>query len=313
MPWPSSLVLLARDGGGDRAAPAGRRRDHPAAAPPGAAGEGARDARSARRGRLVVQPTVSWHRRRVRGARRAVRARGELLDEHLAAWRVLWAGDAGVLRGPPLRVRRGVPRAEAVPARAGRALWFGGQRDARAAPAPPRQLRRRVQPARRRRAPEDLQRLRGRDADAGRGMPSSRWSAARAGTFPDASSVADSTPRSRAIPAQLERRASRRSVSSRRSSPTIRARWARCAEPSSTASRRWRSSRGSGGSGLAGLEREGGDVDGQLPAVGHERGAVHDRGLVARQEQAARGDLLGRRRPAAAARAPSRGGRPPRG
>jgi probable F420-dependent oxidoreductase len=41
-------------------------------------------------GRLVVQPTVSWHRPEYEALGVDFRARGRLLDEHLAAWRVLW-------------------------------------------------------------------------------------------------------------------------------------------------------------------------------------------------------------------------------
>ena len=41
-------------------------------------------------GRLVVQPTVSWHRAEYEALGVAFEERGELLDEHLAAWRVLW-------------------------------------------------------------------------------------------------------------------------------------------------------------------------------------------------------------------------------
>ena len=42
------------------------------------------------RGRMVVQPTVSWHRPEYEALGVPFERRGELLDEHLAAWRVLW-------------------------------------------------------------------------------------------------------------------------------------------------------------------------------------------------------------------------------
>src|SRR3954470_20952453 len=50
-------------------------------------------------GRLVVQPTVSWHRDEYEALGVPFERRGELLDEHLAAWRAAWtqtpAGFAG--------------------------------------------------------------------------------------------------------------------------------------------------------------------------------------------------------------------------
>ncbi len=41
-------------------------------------------------GRLVVQPTVSWHREEYAALGVPFEERGERLDEHLAAWRELW-------------------------------------------------------------------------------------------------------------------------------------------------------------------------------------------------------------------------------
>ena len=41
-------------------------------------------------GRLVVQPTVSWLEEEYEALGVPFRQRGDLLDEHLAAWRVLW-------------------------------------------------------------------------------------------------------------------------------------------------------------------------------------------------------------------------------
>ena len=42
-------------------------------------------------GRLVVQPTVSWHREEYAALDVPFGERGQRLDEHLAAWRELWA------------------------------------------------------------------------------------------------------------------------------------------------------------------------------------------------------------------------------
>jgi probable F420-dependent oxidoreductase len=43
------------------------------------------------RGRLIIQPTVSWHEQEYQALDVAFRKRGELLDEHLAVWNRVWA------------------------------------------------------------------------------------------------------------------------------------------------------------------------------------------------------------------------------
>src|SRR5256712_4439290 len=50
-------------------------------------------------GRLVVQPTVGWHRSEYDAMGVPFGARGELLDEHLAAWGVLWRNDPASFAG----------------------------------------------------------------------------------------------------------------------------------------------------------------------------------------------------------------------
>ena len=76
-------------------------------------------------GRLVVQPTVSWHREEYAALGVPFERRGELLDEHLAAWQVLWRP------GPASFAGRWYSFAdvylEPKPFRAdGPRLWFGG-------------------------------------------------------------------------------------------------------------------------------------------------------------------------------------------
>jgi len=76
-------------------------------------------------GRLVVQPTVSWHREEYAALRVPFTQRGELLDEHLAAWRTLWRPGPASFHGrhyafddvylEPKPYRPEGPR-----------LWFGG-------------------------------------------------------------------------------------------------------------------------------------------------------------------------------------------
>ncbi len=76
-------------------------------------------------GRLVVQPTVSWHREEYAALGVPFEQRGELLDEHLAAWSELWRATPASFEGrhysfedvylEPKPFRSDGPR-----------LWFGG-------------------------------------------------------------------------------------------------------------------------------------------------------------------------------------------
>ncbi len=76
-------------------------------------------------GRLVIQPTVSWHREEYAALDVPFEHRGELLDEHLAAWHELWQPGPASFSGQwyrfaevylePKPYRRDGPR-----------LWFGG-------------------------------------------------------------------------------------------------------------------------------------------------------------------------------------------
>ena len=76
-------------------------------------------------GRLVVQPTVSWHREEYAALGIPYEHRGELLDEHLAAWSELWRATPAAFHGQfytfddvylePKPFRPDGPR-----------LWFGG-------------------------------------------------------------------------------------------------------------------------------------------------------------------------------------------
>ncbi|MFB3737811.1 MAG: TIGR03619 family F420-dependent LLM class oxidoreductase [Candidatus Velamenicoccus archaeovorus] len=76
-------------------------------------------------GRLVVQPTVSWHRPEYDALGVPFERRGELLDEHLAAWRVLWRESPASFEGAHYRFRD--VWLEPKPFRPeGPALWFGG-------------------------------------------------------------------------------------------------------------------------------------------------------------------------------------------
>lgn len=76
-------------------------------------------------GRLVVQPTVSWHRAEYEALGVPFVARPRLLDEHLAAWDVLWRDTPASYAGAHYRFEDAflVPK----PYREdGPRLWFGG-------------------------------------------------------------------------------------------------------------------------------------------------------------------------------------------
>ena len=76
-------------------------------------------------GRLVVQPTVSWHRPEYEALGVPFEKRGELLDEHLAAWDVLWRDTPASFEGRHYRFRD--VYLEPKPWRPdGPKLWFGG-------------------------------------------------------------------------------------------------------------------------------------------------------------------------------------------
>ena len=76
-------------------------------------------------GRLVVQPTVSWHREEYAALGVPFERRGELLDEHLAAWRELWRNTPASFVGQHYRFEN--VYLEPKPFRPeGPRLWFGG-------------------------------------------------------------------------------------------------------------------------------------------------------------------------------------------
>jgi probable F420-dependent oxidoreductase len=77
-------------------------------------------------GRLVVQPTVSWHEDEYRALGVPFKQRGRLLDEHLAAWETVWQDGAATFHGEYYSFDD--VYLEPKPYRqSGPALWFGGQ------------------------------------------------------------------------------------------------------------------------------------------------------------------------------------------
>ncbi|HJS93106.1 MAG TPA: TIGR03619 family F420-dependent LLM class oxidoreductase [Solirubrobacteraceae bacterium] len=77
-------------------------------------------------GRLVVQPTVSWLDEEYEALGVPFAQRGALLDEHLAAWQVLWRDTPASFEGEHYRFSD--VYLEPKPTRPeGPTLWFGGQ------------------------------------------------------------------------------------------------------------------------------------------------------------------------------------------
>lgn len=154
-------------------------------------------------GRVVVQPTVSWHRPEYEALGVPFEGRGELLDEHLAAWRVLWRDSPASFDGRYYRSSN--VWLEPKPFRPeGPALWFGGER------VHSRLLRRLVEygsgfnplgsPS-----DEDLERLRSGLVAAGRDPADLEMVGGTRGRFEGPEGVADLSEALATIPAQLER------------------------------------------------------------------------------------------------------------
>ena len=155
------------------------------------------------RGRLVVQPTVSWHRPEYEALGVPFERRGELLDEHLAAWRVLWRDSPASFDGRNYRFSN--VWLEPKPFRpAGPELWFGGET------MHERLLRRLVEfgsgfnPLGRP-SVEDLERLRSGMVTAGRDIAELEMVGGTRGRFAGPDGVADLGEALASIPEQLER------------------------------------------------------------------------------------------------------------
>jgi probable F420-dependent oxidoreductase len=152
-------------------------------------------------GRLVVQPTVSWHRSEYQALGVDFGARGELLDEHLAAWDVLWRETPASFEGRNYRFSD--VYFEPKPFRpSGPVLWFGGTS------LHDKLLRRIVRYGQGfnplgRPTPEELQRLALAMAEAGRNLEELELVGGTRAVFPSADSVADLDLALESIPAQM--------------------------------------------------------------------------------------------------------------
>ena len=152
-------------------------------------------------GRLVVQPTVSWHRAEYAALGVPFEQRGALLDEHLGAWDTLWRDTPASFNGTHYRFSD--TYLEPKPYRPeGPTLWFGGSS------MHDRLVRRIVAYGRGfnplgRVRPEDLERLRSAMVEAGRSMDELEMVGGTRGDFPDATSVADLGQAFASIPEQM--------------------------------------------------------------------------------------------------------------
>jgi probable F420-dependent oxidoreductase len=152
-------------------------------------------------GRLVVQPTVSWHRAEYEALEVPFATRGERLDEHLAAWSVLWRDGPSSFAGRHYRFAD--VWLEPKPSRPdGPRLWFGGQH------LHDRLVRRLVDHGHGfnplgRPTPEELMRLSGAMQDAGRDPADLELVGGTRGAFTDPGLPAPLEPALDQIPAQV--------------------------------------------------------------------------------------------------------------
>jgi probable F420-dependent oxidoreductase len=155
------------------------------------------------RGRLVVQPTVSWHRAEYEALGVPFSERGARLDEHLAAWEALWKPGPASFEGSNYRFAD--VWLEPKPYRPdGPRLWFGGQTMHEAL------LRRLVRYGHGfnplgRPTDSDLAMLRAAMAEAGRDVTDLELVGGTRGVFPTPDGVADLSEALASIPGQVER------------------------------------------------------------------------------------------------------------
>jgi probable F420-dependent oxidoreductase len=152
-------------------------------------------------GRLVVQPTVSWHEQEYEALGVPFHQRGAMLDEQLEAMQAAWGDTPAAYAGRHFRFSD--VYLEPKPFRSdGPRMWFGGQS------LHPALLRRLVRyghgfhpfgsPT-----PDELERLRAAMAEAGRDIAELEMVGGIRGRFADEQSVADLAEAAEAIPGQL--------------------------------------------------------------------------------------------------------------
>ena len=154
-------------------------------------------------GRLVVQPTVSWHRAEYDALGVPFSERGARLDEHLKAWSTLWKPGPATFEGTYYRFEDSW--LEPKPFRNdGPRLWFGGQS------LHDRLLARLVRHGHGfnplgRRSADDMARLGAAMADAGRSIDELEMVGGTRGRFLSSHGVADLDEALDSIPEQVTR------------------------------------------------------------------------------------------------------------
>jgi probable F420-dependent oxidoreductase len=153
-------------------------------------------------GRLVVIPTVSWSRDEYAALGVPFGRRGELLDEHLAAWAEVYARTPASFDGAHYRFRDVYLEPKAFRP-SGPRLWFGGHR------LHPALLRRLVRYGHGfnplgRPQPGELQALRAAMTAAGRDPGELEMVGGIRGTFPSRDAVADLGQAMESLPGQWE-------------------------------------------------------------------------------------------------------------
>ncbi len=202
-PWPESDRRAERGRGGHEPFAARGRRPHRPPPSSSRRGEAARDPRPPLGGRLVIQPTVSWHRAEYEALGVPFEARGELLDEHLAVWRRVWQTSPASHEGGNYPF--GEIWVEPKPFReGGPPLWFGGSG------VHPRLLRRLVRYGSGfnplgRASDADLERLRAALGDAGRDISDLELVGGTRGAFRSVDDVADLSAALASVPDQVAR------------------------------------------------------------------------------------------------------------
>jgi len=155
------------------------------------------------RGRLVVQPTVSWHEQEYQALEVPFRERGERLDEHLAAWKRVWADSPASFDGRHYRFED--VNLEPKPTSPhGPPIWIGGST---AHPAVVRRLIEHGSGFHPLGQPSDgeLARLRDSLREAGRDPETLEWVGGVRGRFTDGRSPADLDEALGQVPLQVKR------------------------------------------------------------------------------------------------------------
>jgi probable F420-dependent oxidoreductase len=154
-------------------------------------------------GRLVVQPTVSWHRDEYEALGVPFGRRGRLLDEQLAAWAAVWASSPATFEGEHYAFRDVYLEPKAWRPDGPR-LWLGGES------VHPRLLRRIVRYAHGfhplgRPTDEDMERLAAGLAEHGRRLDDLELVGGMRPVFPDESSPSPLEPALAQLPDLLAR------------------------------------------------------------------------------------------------------------